>query len=399
MIYLDYAASTPLDPRVAERMSGCLRDRALLANPASTHALGLNASAAVEAARADVAALINAAPEEIVWTSGATEANNLAILGAARFYCRRGLHVLTTPTEHKSVLASCAALRAEGFEVEFLPVDAEGLVAPQALADALRDDTILVSIAHANNETGAVQDIAALAPLVKARGALLHVDAVQSAGRLALDVQRQPIDLLTLSAHKLYGPKGVGALYVRRQPRVRLKPLLYGGDQEQGLRPGTVATHQVVGMGEAFRIAAEELMVDAAHAAMLKARLWKGLSALGGVLRNGPEAGAPHILNVSFVGVHGEALAAALEGIAVATGSACTAATGDPSHVLRALGRPDQLAYASLRFSFGRFSREQDIDEAVETVGAALGRLRELSPVWRAYRSGVPIATLYANGH
>src|SRR5690606_14712215 len=215
-----------------------------------------------------------------------------------RFYCRRGLHVLTTPTEHKSVLASCAALRAEGFEVEYLPVDAEGLVAPQALADALRDDTILVSIAHANNETGAVQDIAALAPLVKARGALLHVDAVQSAGRLALDVQRQPIDLLTLSAHKLYGPKGVGALYVRRQPRVRLKPLLYGGDQEQGLRPGTVATHQVVGMGEAFRIAAEELMVDAAHAAMLKARLWKGLSALGGVLRNGPEAGAPHILNV-----------------------------------------------------------------------------------------------------
>jgi cysteine desulfurase len=393
-VYLDYAATTPVDPRVAQEMAGCLTVDGVFANPASVHAHGRRAAEWVEQARGQVAALIKAEPAEILWTGGATEANNLAILGAARFYGRRGRHILSVATEHKSVLGPLAALAREGFQIEYLPTDEQGRVAPAGLAAALRSDTVLVSIMHVNNETGTVQDLAALAVVLAKSQALFHVDAVQSAGRLALDLGTLPVDLLSLSAHKLYGPKGVGALYVRRRPRVRLAPVLFGGEQEQGARPGTVPVHQVVGMGAAYRLAAEQGARDSAHARTLLGRLWAGLEPLGGILRNG-SAEAPHILNLSFVGVHGEALAAELPRLSVATGSACTAASGSPSHVLRALGRPDALAHASLRFSCGRYSTEQDIDSAVEMIRSALLRLRALSPVWRAYREGAPLATLY----
>jgi cysteine desulfurase len=393
-VYLDYAATTPVDPRVAQEMAGCLTVDGVFANPASVHAHGRRAAEWVEQARGQVAALIKAEPAEILWTGGATEANNLAILGAARFYGRRGRHILSVATEHKSVLGPLAALAREGFQIEYLPTDEQGRVAPAGLAAALRSDTVLVSIMHVNNETGTVQDLAALAVVLAKSQALFHVDAVQSAGRLALDLGTLPVDLLSLSAHKLYGPKGVGALYVRRRPRVRLAPVLFGGEQEQGARPGTVPVHQVVGMGAAYRLAAEQGARDSAHARTLLGRLWAGLEPLGGILRNG-SAEAPHILNLSFVGVHGEALAAELPRLSVATGSACTAASGSPSHVLRALGRPDALAHASLRFSGGSYRTEQDIDSAVEMIRSALLRLRALSPVWRAYREGAPLATLY----
>ncbi|RFA38091.1 aminotransferase class V-fold PLP-dependent enzyme [Alkalilimnicola ehrlichii] len=396
-VYLDYAATTPLDPRVAEAMAMCLQRSGAFANPASQHEPGLQAAALVERARAHVAALIKADPAEIVWTSCATESNNLAIKGAARFYKqRRGRHIVTVRTEHKSVLEACIALEAEGFDIEFLETGAEGRVTVEQLQKTLREDTVLVSIMHANNETGVVQDIERLAPIVKANGSLLHVDAVQSAGRLTLDMQQWPVDLLSLSAHKLYGPKGVGALYVRARPRVRLQALLHGGDQEGRLRPGTVPTHQVVGMGEAYRLAAEEAEADNRRTAALKQRLWHRLVELDGVFRNGAEdACAPHIINLAFAGVHGEALAAELQGLAVASGSACTSASAAPSHVLRAMGVPDQLAHSSLRFSFGRFSTEQDVDDAVEIVRAGVERLRRFSPIWRAYRNGEALATLY----
>lgn len=395
-VYLDNAATTPVDPRVVARMLEWLTGEAGFGNPASPHAFGRRAADAVEAARAEVAALINAQPEEVVWTSGATEANNLAILGAARFYgASRGKHLVTVRSEHKSVLGPCQQLAAEGFELTELGVRPDGSLDPDELRAALRPDTLLVSVMQVNNETGVVHPLEIIAPLVKASGALLHVDAVQSAGRLPVDAAALEVDLLSLSAHKLHGPKGVGVLYQRRQPRVRLQPLMFGGGQERGTRPGTVPVHQVVGMGEACRLAREELRSAPARLAALKERLWRGLSGLGGVIRNGRSDGAPHILNVGFVGVHGEALAAELTKVAAAGASACTSATGAPSHVLRAMGVPEQLAHASLRFSFGRFSSEQDVDAAVKSIGAALTRLRALSPLWLAYQDGASVGDLY----
>ena len=397
-VYLDNAASTPLDPQVRERMLRWLGSDTGYANPGSRHAPGREAAAELERARAEVAALLGAAPEEIVWTSGATEANNLAILGAARASGgRRGRRVITVRTEHKSVLAPCRQLAREGFDVVELPVAADGLPDLEQLAEALREPTCLVSMAAVNNETGVRLPWQEAAALVKAQGALLHVDAVQAAGRLPLDVAAGA-DLMSVSAHKLYGPKGIGALYVRRQPRVSLQPLLHGGGKASGLRPGTVAVHQVAGMGEACRLARLELATEPPRLAALRDRLWRGLEALGGVRRNGRTDGVAHILNVAFIGVHGEALAAQLPRLAASASSACTSAQGEMSHVLRAMGVPEQLAHASLRLSLGRFSTEQDVDLAVEWIGAAIRRLRAFSPVWRAWQAGVPEEILYGGG-
>jgi cysteine desulfurase len=397
-VYLDNASTTPLDPRVRERMLAWLGADTGYGNPASPHALGREAASAVERAREEAAALLNARPEEIIWTSGATEANNLAILGAGRASGpRRGRRVITVRTEHKSVLEPCRRLAYEGFDVVELPVGPDGRLDLDALAEALQAPTCLVSVMAANNETGVLQPLREIAGLVKQRGALLHVDGVQVAGRVPLDVD-MGVDLLSVSAHKLYGPKGVGALFVRRRPRVRLQPLLHGGGQEGGLRPGTVPVHQVVGMGECFRLAGLALEAEPQRLARLKQRLWQGLQALGGVRLNGREDGAPHILNVAFVGVHGEALAAELPALAASTSSACTSAQGAVSHVLRAMGVPEQLAHASLRLSVGRFSTEQDVDRAVEWISAAVRRLRAFSPVWRAYRNGASVDALYGGG-
>lgn len=396
-VYLDNAATTPLDPRVKAQMLSWLGAETGFANPASQHAPGQEAAAAVEQARAQVAALLGAAPETIVWTSGATEANNLAIFGAARAHGeRRGRRIITLRTEHKSVLEPCRQLAREGFELVELPVTPDGSLALGELEAALQQATCLVSLAAVNNETGVRQPLAEIAALVHHHGALLHVDAVQAAGRLPLDVSGG-VDLLSLSAHKLYGPKGVGALYVRRQPRLRLQPLLYGGGQEGGLRPGTVAVHQVVGMGEACRLAQAALDDEPQRLFALKQQLWEGLQQLGGVVLHGRADGAPHILNVGFIGVHGEALAAELPQLAASASSACTSAQGGMSHVLRAMGVAEQLAHASLRLSLGRFTTEPDIDLAVEWITAAVSRLREFSPVWRAWRAGAPLDILYGS--
>lgn len=395
VIYLDNASTTPLDPRVREHMLVWLGERSGFGNPASQHVLGREAAVAVEQAQAQVAALLNAQPEEIVWTSGATESNNLAILGAARAAgATDRRRVVTVRTEHKSVLEPCRQLAHEGFDVIELPVASDGLVSPDVLADALRTPTCLVSVMAVNNETGVVQPLRRLAELVKASGARLHVDAVQAAGRLPLDVG-DDVDLMSLSAHKLYGPKGIGALFVRRRPRMRLQPLMYGGSQQGGQRPGTVPVHQVVGMGEAFRLAKAAMDVEPQRLAVLKQRLWDRLLPLGGVQLHGRHDGAPHILNVGFVGVHGEALQAELGTLAASGSSACTAEQGQMSHVLRAMAVPEQLAHASLRLSLGRFTTEQDIDQAVERIGAAVSRLRSFSPVWREFEAGAPIERLY----
>jgi cysteine desulfurase len=366
-------------------------------NPHSRHAPGRVAAAEIERARAEVAGLLGAWPEEVVWTSGATEANNLAIIGAARAHGdRRGRRVITLRTEHSSVLGPCRQLARDGFDPVELPVAADGLLDLALLAEALREPTCLVSIAAVNNETGVRQPLEAIAALVKEHGALLHVDAVQAAGRMPLDTAG--IDLMSVSAHKMYGPKGIGALFVRRQPRVRLQPLLHGGGQEGGVRPGTVAVHQVAGMGEAGRLARQALASEPARLLALRQRLWDGLEGLGGVLLHGRIDGAPHILNLGFIGVHGEALLAGLPQLAVATSSACTSAQGEVSHVLRAMGVPEQLAHASLRFSVGRFTTEQEIDLAVEWVSAAVRRLRAFSPVWHDWRQGVSLEMLYGKG-
>ncbi|MDN5871127.1 MAG: aminotransferase class V-fold PLP-dependent enzyme [Nitrococcus sp.] len=399
-IYLDYAAATPVDPEVAQAMANYLTTDGVFANPASAHAPGRQAAAALALARLRVCALIGAEPAEIVFTSGATEANNLAIAGAVRWRRQhgRGRRIVTVRTEHKSVLGVCAALAGEGFEVCYLDVSPEGRVDPKALDGVLDADTALVSVMHVNNETGVIQDLPALAARVRAAGALLHVDAVQSIGREPLDVRTLPVDLLSLSAHKLYGPKGVGALYVRQRPRVRLYPLLHGGGQEAGLRPGTLPVHQAVGMGVAFELAARRREADAVRLKTLRQRLRESLAALGGVVLNGCEPGAAHILNVSFIGVQGEALAYELQAaeLAVASGSACTAgSTRAPSHVLQAMGRPQALAHAAVRFSLGRMTTEREIDAAVERIRPRLDSLRALSPLWRDWCRGRSLQTLY----
>jgi cysteine desulfurase len=388
MSYLDFAATTPIAPEVFDAMLPYLKPDGLHGNPASSHAPGYAARAAVETARAQLAGLIGADSTEIIWTSGATESNNLAIKGAIEFRglpkAGRAVHIVTSRTEHKCVLDTCRHLETLGVRVSYLKPDGDGRVAPDAVLAALTPDTQLVSLMWVNNETGAIHDIEALAPRLRERGVLLHVDAAQAAGKLVIDLGRVPVDLLSLSAHKLYGPKGVGALFVRRRPRARLGPQMHGGGHEQGMRSGTLATHQVVGMGAACALAAERLAADAIHLASLRDALWAQLRDVPGVLRNGPadpRHAAPQVLNLSFPGVEGESLRASLPELAVSSGSACSSATAEPSYVLRALGRDDETANASLRFSFGRSTTRAEIDAAADLVRAAVERLRALSPL------------------
>lgn len=382
VVYLDNAATTPVDPRVVAAMLECLGAEGDFANPAAVaHEPGRRAHQRVEQARAEVAALIGADPAQIVWTSGATEADNFALLGAARFYQSRGRHLVTSRTEHPAVLAACRQLEREGFEVTYLKPGPDGIVAPGQVEAALRADTILVSLMHVNNEIGVVQDVGSVGRLCRARGILFHVDAAQSAGKLPIDVERDCIDLLALTAHKLHGPKGVGVLCVRREPRLGLVPLLHGGGQERGLRPGTLATHQVVGMGAACRIASEECDEERARVTALRERLWQGLATLPGVTLNGhPTQRAPGILSVTVDGVEGESLLYSLPGFAVASGSACATTSAEPSYVLRALGRSDRLAQSSLRLSLGRYTTAGEIEQAVQAIRAALERLRAVAP-------------------
>jgi cysteine desulfurase len=382
-IYLDYAATTPVDPRVRDCMVALLDNAENFGNPSSTtHAFGSHAGGIIEQAAQQVAELINASTRELIWTSGATESNNLAILGAARFRRIRGKHIVTAVTEHKAVLESCRQLEQEGFKLTYLQPDEQGVIAPEAVAAALCDDTILVSIMHANNEIGVVQDIAAIGAICRAADVLFHVDAAQSVGKLPIDVQTQQIDLLSLNAHKTCGPKGVGALYLNAERIKRVEPLLFGGGQQHGVRPGTLAVHQIAGMGETLRILADEMSAEVSRTAELRDRLWQGLAALSGVRLNGhPEQRLCSILNVSVAGVEGESLLYALSNLAVASGSACNSASGEPSYVLRSLGLSDQQAEASVRFSMGRFTTAEEIDAAIDTFGAAVGYLQDLSPV------------------
>jgi len=401
-IYLDYAATAPVDPRVAEKMCRYLTpDDGLFGNPASrSHAFGWKAEEAVEAARRDVAALLNADPKEIVWTSGATESDNLAIKGVAHFYAKKGKHIITSKTEHKAVLDTCRQLEREGFEVTYLEPEENGLIDLGKLEAALRKETILVSIMHVNNEIGVIQDIAAIGELTRSRGILFHVDAAQSAGKVPIDMDAVKVDLMSLSAHKVYGPKGMGALYVRRKPRVRLEAQMHGGGHERGMRSGTLATHQIVGMGEAFRIAREEMAAENGRIRALRDRLLVGLQDIEEVYVNGSmEQRVPHNLNVSFNFVEGESLMMALSDLAVSSGSACTSASLEPSYVLRALGRSDELAHSSIRFSIGRFTTEEEIDRTIELVNQKVGKLRDLSPLWEMYKDGVDLSTVQWAAH
>lgn len=381
-IYLDYAATTPIDPRVVEAMLPWLTE--CFGNPASSsHSYGWEAEDAVENAREEVARLIQADPREIVWTSGATESNNLALKGAAQFHADRGRHIVTVCTEHKAVLDTCQELERQGFEVTYLSVPPNGLLDSEVFAAALRPDTILASVMAVNNEIGVVQDIPALAQICRERGVIFHVDAAQATGKMALDLSAWPVDLLSMSAHKTYGPKGVGALYVRRKPRVRLLAQIHGGGHEKGYRSGTLATHQIVGMGEAFRLARLEMADELPRIQALRDRLWAGLSTLDQVWLNGDmQRRVPHNLNLSFAHVDGESLMAGLRGIAVSSGSACTSASQEPSYVMKALGRSDELARGSIRFSLGRQSTEAEIDAAIMEVRNVVERLRQLSPLW-----------------
>ena len=381
-IYFDYAATTPVDPRVVEVMVPWLAEQ--FGNPASnTHSYGWEAEEAVETAREHVAQVIHADAREIVWTSGATESNNLAIKGAAQANSARGRHIITVCTEHKAVLDPCRELEAQGFEVTYLPVQENGLVDPQAFHDALRPDTILASVMAVNNEIGVIQDFAAFGELCRNRGVVFHVDAAQAIGKLEIDVSTMPIDLLSMSAHKVYGPKGVGALYVRRRPKIRLVAQIHGGGHEKGYRSGTLPTHQIVGMGEAYRLAALEQEHEAARILALRTRLWQGLGRLDGVYLNGDlEKRVPHNLNVSFANVDGESLLAALQGVAVSSGSACTSASQEPSYVLMALGRSAELARSSIRISLGRNTTSADVDALTRELEREVGRLRSIAPMW-----------------
>ncbi|HEY9036125.1 MAG TPA: IscS subfamily cysteine desulfurase [Pseudomonadales bacterium] len=392
-VYLDYSATTPVDPRVAERMCECLTLEGNFGNPASrSHQFGWKAEEAVELARQQVADLIHADPREIVWTSGATESDNLAIKGAAHFYSGKGKHIVTSSIEHKAVLDTCRQLEREGFEVTYLEPDSSGLIVPAAVAAALRDDTVLVSIMHANNEIGTINDIAAIGAITREKGIVFHVDAAQSAGKIEVDVQAMCVDLLSMSAHKMYGPKGIGALYVGRKPRIRLEAQMHGGGHERGMRSGTLATHQIVGMGEAARIAREEMPAEAARTLALRQRLWNGLKDMEAVHLNGDsQRRLPGSLNVSLAYVEGESLIMSLKDLALSSGSACTSASLEPSYVLRALGLSDELAHSSLRFSVGRFTTEADIDFAIEKVRHAVHKLRELSPLWDMYKDGIDL--------
>ncbi|BEE04350.1 IscS subfamily cysteine desulfurase [Aeromonas veronii] len=395
-IYLDYSATCPVDPRVAEKMMQCLTMDGLFGNPASrSHRFGWQAEEAVDLARNQVADLIGADPREIVFTSGATESNNLAIKGVAHFYASKGKHIITSKTEHKAVLDTCRQLEREGFEVTYLEPMPNGLFTIEMIENAMRDDTILVSIMHVNNEIGVVQNIAAIGDLCRSRKILLHVDAVQSVGKIPVDVEALKVDLLSVSAHKVYGPKGIGALFVRRKPRVRLEAQMHGGGHERGMRSGTLPTHQIVGMGEAFRIAKEEMVSEGERILALRQRLWNGIKDIEAVYINGDlDQRVPGNLNVSFAYVEGESLIMALKDLAVSSGSACTSASLEPSYVLRALGLNDELAHSSIRFSMGRFTTEEEIDYAVKLIRDSIGRLREMSPLWEMYKDGVDLNTV-----
>jgi len=392
-IYLDYSATTPVDPRVAEKMCACLTPDGAFGNPASrSHAYGWEAEKLVDEARANVAALVGADPREIVWTSGATESDNLAIKGAAHFYHKQGKHIVTLKTEHKAVLDSCRQLEREGFEVSYLDVQPDGLLDLEAFEAALRPDTVLASVMHVNNEIGVIQDVAAIGAICRERKVVFHVDAAQSPGKVPIDLAALPIDLMSFSAHKIYGPKGIGALYVQRKPRVRLEAQMHGGGHERGLRSGTLPTHQIVGMGEAFRIAHEEMATENERILKLRNRLFDGLKDMEEVYVNGDlEHRIAGNLNISFNFVEGESLMMALKDMAVSSGSACTSASLEPSYVLRALGRPDELAHSSLRFTLGRFTTEAEIDQVLSQVRGQVDRLRELSPLWDMYKEGIDL--------
>jgi cysteine desulfurase len=398
-IYLDYGATTPVDPRVVDAMIPWLREH--FGNPASrSHAWGWEAEEIVEKSRAQVAELINADPREIVWTSGATESNNLAIKGAAQFYKTRGKHLITVKTEHKAVLDTMRELERQGFEVTYLPVQENGLIDLDRFKDALRPDTILASVMFVNNEIGVIQDITAIGNLCRERGIVFHVDAAQATGKVAIDMAKLPVDLLSLASHKTYGPKGIGALYVRRKPRVRIEAQMHGGGHERGMRSGTLPTHQIVGMGEAFRIAREEMGTESERIRMLHHKLLTGLTDIEQVFVNGDlERRVPHNLNISFNFVEGESLIMGVKGLAVSSGSACTSASLEPSYVLRALGRSDELAHSSLRMTIGRFTTEEEIDYAVSTLKDRVAKLRELSPLWEMYRDGVDLSTIQWSAH
>ncbi|MGO4811195.1 IscS subfamily cysteine desulfurase [Cupriavidus sp. 2MCAB6] len=398
-IYMDYSATTPVDPRVADKMIPYLREQ--FGNPASrSHAYGWDAERAVEEAREQVAALVGADPREIVWTSGATESNNLAIKGAANFYSGKGKHLITVKTEHKAVLDTTRELERQGFEVTYLDVQENGLVDIEVLKAAIRPDTILVSVMLVNNEIGVIQDVAQIGEICRAKGIIFHCDAAQATGKVAIDLNTLKCDLMSFSAHKTYGPKGVGALYVRRKPRVRLEAQMHGGGHERGMRSGTLATHQIVGMGEAFRIAREEMATENERIRMLRDRLWRGLSGMEEVYLNGDlEQRVPHNLNVSFNFVEGESLIMAIKDVAVSSGSACTSASLEPSYVLRALGRNDELAHSSIRFTVGRFTTEEEIDYTVELLKSKIAKLRDLSPLWEMFKDGVDLNSIQWAAH
>ncbi len=398
-IYLDYSATTPVDPRVADKMIPYLREQ--FGNPASrSHMYGWEAEKAVEEARGHVAALVNADPREIIWTSGATEGNNLAIKGAAHFYKTKGKHIITVKTEHKAVLDTVRELERQGFEATYLEPGANGLITIEQLEAAIRPDTILVSVMWVNNEIGVIQPIEQIGELCRSKGIIFHSDAAQATGKTPIDLEKVKVDLVTFTAHKTYGPKGVGALYVRRKPRVRIEAQMHGGGHERGLRSGTLATHQIVGMGEAFRIAKEEMDTEIPRIQALRDRLAKGLSEIEEVYINGDmEHRVPHNLNVSFNYVEGESLIMAIKDIAVSSGSACTSASLEPSYVLRALGRSDELAHSSLRMTIGRFTTEEEIDFVVSTLKERVAKLRELSPLWDMYKDGIDISTIQWAAH
>ncbi|BAL25121.1 cysteine desulfurase [Azoarcus sp. KH32C] len=398
-IYLDYSATTPVDPRVAEAMIPWLTER--FGNPASrSHAYGWDAEKAVEDAREQVAALVNADPKEIVWTSGATESNNLAIKGAAHFYKSKGKHIITVKTEHKAVLDTVRELERQGFEATYLDVQENGLIDLEAFKQALRPDTIVVSVMFVNNEIGVVQPIAEIGEICREKGIVFHVDAAQATGKVEIDLSKLKVDLMSFSAHKTYGPKGIGALYVRRKPRVRIEAQMHGGGHERGLRSGTLATHQIVGMGEAFRIAREEMAVENERIRALRDRLLKGLQDIDATYVNGDMAQrVPHNLNISFAYVEGESLIMAIKDVAVSSGSACTSASLEPSYVLRALGREDELAHSSIRFTIGRFTTDEEVDYTIDLLHRKIGKLRELSPLWEMVQMGVDLNTVQWAAH
>jgi len=400
-IYMDYSATTPVDERVAEKMCTYLTRQGQYGNPASrSHEFGWKAEKAVEQARSDVAQLINANPKEIIWTSGATESDNLAIKGAAHFYQKKGKHIVTLKTEHKAVLDSCRQLEREGYEVTYMDPEPDGLLDLQKFETALRGDTVLVSIMHVNNEIGVIQDIEAIGEICRERNIIFHVDAAQSAGKIPIDMEVLKVDLMSFSAHKIYGPKGIGALYVRRKPRVRLEAQMHGGGHERGLRSGTLPTHQIVGMGEAFRIAREEMAEEEARIRVLRDRLWNSLQEMEEVYLNGDmDQRVPGNLNVSFNYVEGESLIMALKDMAVSSGSACTSSSLEPSYVLRALGRNDELAHSSIRFTIGRFTTEEEIDYVAGLLKEKVTKLRDLSPLWDMFKEGIDLDSVQWAAH